>query len=65
MKNRQAGNYVISPRAPFAWREGIKLSAILAKLAENLSESLTSLANLDDKVFVGYAVPPNIRHALC
>jgi hypothetical protein len=65
MKSRQADNNAISPRAFFVWKEGIKFSAVLAKLAESLSESLTSLANLDDKAFVGYAVPPDVNHALC
>jgi hypothetical protein len=65
MKNCQAGDNAISPRAFFVWKEGIKLPAVLAKLAGSLSESLTSLANLDDKVFVGYAVPPDVHHALC
>ncbi len=65
MKNCQVSNHAISPRALFAWWERMLFSAILTKLAQSLSESLTSLANLDDKVLVGYAVPPDVIRALC
>lgn len=56
---------MLSPRELWAWNERMDFAAIQAKLAESLSECLTSLANLDDKVFVGYAVPPDVSHALC
>jgi hypothetical protein len=65
MQKMQKNNFFVPSKLRFSYEEGFVLSALTAKMAESQSKSLTSLANLEDKIFIGYAVPPDASISLC